>query len=57
MMASPLNFAAIKSSKTNRLRSEEKEAGAGCRAHTAFREGRGENLFLILFHRMSAIAT
>jgi hypothetical protein len=56
-LASPLNYAAIKSGKTKTpSKKEEKEAGAGCQAHTAFREGKGENFFLdILFYRMSVM--
>jgi hypothetical protein len=46
-LASPLNYAAIQSGKTkNPSNKEEMEAGAGCQAHTAFREGREENFFL-----------
>ena len=57
-LASPLNYAAIQSGKTKTpSKKEEMEAGAGCQATLAFREGRGENFFLdILFHRVSAIA-
>ena len=56
-LASPLNYAAIQSGKTKTpSKKEEMEAGAGCQATLAFREGRGENFLLdILFHRMSVI--
>jgi hypothetical protein len=54
MIASPLNCAVIESSKTNPLRREEKEAGAGCRDPR--RDGR-EFALGILFNQMSATAT
>jgi hypothetical protein len=45
-LASPLNYAAIKSGKTKTpSKKEEKEGGAGCQAHTDFREGLGKNFF------------
>jgi hypothetical protein len=51
-LASPLNYAAIKSGKTKTpSKKEEMEAGAGCQATLAFREGEGRDFFLdILFH-------
>ena len=54
-LASPLNYAAIQNGKIkNPSKKEEMEAGGWMQAHTAFREGRGENFLLdILFHRMS----
>jgi hypothetical protein len=45
-LASPLNYAAIQSSKT-KTPLRRRRSGQGLDAsHTAFREGRGENLFL-----------
>ena len=54
-LASPLNYAAIQSGKTNQnpSKKEEKRAGAGCKPHRLPR-GEGREFSLdILFHRMS----